>query len=68
MLINVMGQPGQEEGLGEDGRLYMSGWVPSLFTRNHHSIVNQLYPTQNKKFKVEKQTTKKKTYTGCPKW
>ena len=32
-------------GLGENGYMYMYGWVPSLFTWNHHNIVNQLYPS-----------------------
>ena len=33
--------------------------TPSLFTRNYHNIVNQLYPTQNKKLK---KNTKNKTH------
>ena len=28
--------------LGENGYMYMHGWVPSLFTWNYHHIVNQL--------------------------
>ena len=36
--------PGWEEGLGEDGYMYMNGGVPSLFTGNYQNIVNQLYP------------------------
>ena len=28
--------------LGENGYMYTYGWVPSLFTWNYHSIVNQL--------------------------
>ena len=27
------------ESLGEDGYMYMCGWVPSLFTQNYHNIV-----------------------------
>ena len=31
-------------GLGECGSMYMEGWVPSLFTWNHHSVfVNRLW-------------------------
>ena len=37
-----MRQPGWEEGLGENGYVYMYGWVPSLFTWNYYNIVNQL--------------------------
>ena len=32
------------EGFGENGYIYMCGWVPLLFTWNYHSIVNWLYP------------------------
>ena len=42
-LLNVMCQPGWERGLGENGYMYMYGWVPSLFIWNYHNIVNQLY-------------------------
>ena len=31
-LLNVMWQPGWERGLGENGYMYMYGWVPLLFT------------------------------------
>ena len=31
-LFNVMWHPGWEQALGEDGYMYMCGWVPSLFT------------------------------------
>ena len=41
-----MWQPGWERGLGKNGDIYIYiwiyGWVPSLFTRNCHNIVNQL--------------------------
>ena len=30
-ILNVMCQPGWEAGLGENGYMYTSGWVPSLF-------------------------------------
>ena len=40
-----------EEGLGENGYLYVYGWVPLLSTWNYHSIVNQLY-SNIKKLKV----------------
>ena len=30
--------------LGENGYMYMYGWVPLLFTWNYHNIANQLYP------------------------
>ena len=42
-LLNVMWQPGWVRSLGENGYMYMYGWVPLLFTWNHHNIVNQLY-------------------------
>ena len=45
-----MWQPGWERSLGENGYMYIYGWVPSLFTWNYHNIVNQLYP--NTKLKV----------------
>ena len=38
-------------GLRENGYMYVYGWVPSLFTWNHHNIVNQPYP--NRKYKVQ---------------
>ena len=31
--------------LGENGCVYMYGWVPSLFIWDYHNIVNRLYPT-----------------------
>ena len=42
-------QPGWEGGWGEDGYMYMFGWVPLLLTWNYHYIVNQLHT--NKKIK-----------------
>ena len=33
-----MCQPGCERTLGETRYMYMYGWVPSLFTSNHHNI------------------------------
>ena len=33
-----------EEGLGENGYMYMDGWVPSLFTQKYHNIDNRIYP------------------------
>ena len=38
-----MWQPGWEQSLGENGYMYMYGWVPSLFTWNSHNIVNWLF-------------------------
>ena len=46
-----MWQPGWEGSLGENGCMTMYDWVPSLFAWNYHSMVNQLYPIQNKKLK-----------------
>ena len=40
-LLNAMWPSGQEGNLGENGYMYMYGWVPSLFTWNHHNIVYQ---------------------------
>ena len=48
-LLKVMWQPGWEGDLGENGYMYMDGWVPSLFTWNSHNIVNQLFP----QYKIE---------------
>ena len=38
-LLSIMWQPGWEEGLGEDGYMYMFGWVPLLSTWNYGNIV-----------------------------
>ena len=45
-LLKVMCRPGWERGLGENGYMYMYGWVPSLHTWNYSNIVNQLYPSR----------------------
>ena len=37
-----MWPPGWEGSLGENGYMYMCGWVPLLFTWNYHDIVNPL--------------------------
>ena len=31
-----------KSGLGENGYMYMYGWIPSLFTWNYHNIANRL--------------------------
>ena len=36
-------------GLGENGYMYMHGWVPSIFTWNYHNIVNLLHPNTKQK-------------------
>ena len=51
-LPSVMWQPGWEGSLSENGYMHSYGWVPSLFTWNHGSIVNWLFP--NTKLKVNK--------------
>ena len=33
------------EGLGENGSMYVYGWILSQFTWNYHNIVNWLYPS-----------------------
>ena len=45
-LLKVMCQPGWERALGENGYMYMYGWVPFLYTWNYCNIVNQLYPSR----------------------
>ena len=37
-----MWQPGWEGSLGENGWVYMYGWIPLLSTWNYHNILNQL--------------------------
>ena len=37
-----MCQPGREGSLGDNGYMYMYGWLPLLFTWNYHNIVNWL--------------------------
>ena len=39
-----MWQPGREVSFGENGYVYVYGWVPLLFTWNYHNIVNRLHP------------------------
>ena len=48
-----------QEGLGENGYMYLYGWVPSLFTGSYHNIVYWLYPIQ-RVFGVKKKIKKKK--------
>ena len=49
-----MCQPGWEEGLEENGYMYMYDWVLLRFTWNYDDIVNQLYPdTEQKVYKVQ---------------
>ena len=43
-LLNVTWQPGWEGSLGENGYMYIYGWVPLLSTWNYHNFVNWLYP------------------------
>ena len=47
-----MWQPGWDGNLGENGYIYVYGWILLLFTWNYHNIVNQLNP--NIKFKKKK--------------
>ena len=42
-LLNVKWQPGWEGSLGENGCVYIYGWVPLLSTWNYHNTVNWLY-------------------------
>ena len=37
-----MWEPGWEGSLGENGYMYMYGWVPALPTWNYHNAVNWL--------------------------
>ena len=43
ILLTVMWQTGWEGSLGENGYIYMCGWVPLLSAWNYHNIVNRLY-------------------------
>ena len=52
-----MCQPGWEGSLGENGYMYIYGWVLLLFTWNYHNIVNWLYPNTKLKVKKKKTTT-----------
>ena len=51
-LFSVMWQLGWEGSLGENGYMYMYGWVFLLSTWNYHNIINWLCP--NIKYKVIK--------------
>ena len=42
-LLNVMWKPGWEGSLGENGYMYMYGWVALLCTWNSHNIVNRSF-------------------------
>ena len=42
MLLNVMWQLGWEGSLGENGYMYMHGWVSLSSIWNYHNIVNRL--------------------------
>ena len=53
-----MWQPGWEGSLGENGCMFMHGWVPSLLTWSCHIFVNWLYP--NTKYKVRKKGASKR--------
>ena len=41
-LVIVVWQPGWEGSLGENGHMYMYGWVPLLSTWSYHNIVKRL--------------------------
>ena len=43
-LLNLIWQLRWKGNL-EENEYIMYGWVPLLFIRNYHNIVNQLYPT-----------------------
>ena len=38
-LLNIMWRPGWEESLGENGYMYMYGYIPLLSTWNNHIII-----------------------------
>ena len=50
--------------LGENGYMYVYGWVPSLFTWTYHNIVNWLYP--NTKMFLALLKKKKGNEVGLP--
>ena len=59
-----MCQPGWEQGLGENGYMYLYGWVPFLSTWNYHNTVHQLYSNTKKtslKFGEKKELSTKPT-------
>ena len=47
-------QKGYAWDLGENGYMFMYGWIPSMFTWNYHSIVHQLNPNVKQKVKKKK--------------
>ena len=53
-LLNVTWQPGWEGSFGENGYMYMYGWIPLLSTWNYHNIVNWLYSNIRQKVKKKK--------------
>ena len=48
--------PRLEGCLGENGYIYVYGWVSLLFTWNYDNIVNRLYPNIQQKVKKKKKT------------
>ena len=54
-----MWQPEWEGSLGENGYMYMYGWVHSLFTWNYHNIINCLYSNIKYKDKEKKKIVPK---------
>ena len=58
-------QPGWEGSLGEDGCMYMYGWVPLPSTWNHHNTVNWLCSnTKYKALKKKEYSISWSTFTG----
>ena len=55
-LLNVTWQPGWEGSFGENGYMYMYGWIPLLSTWNYHNIVNWLYSNIRQKVKKKKKS------------
>ena len=53
-----MWQSGWEGSCGENGYMYMYGWVPLLFTWSYHNTVNRLYPSTKLKNKQTNKQTK----------
>ena len=51
--------------LGENGCMYMYGWVPSLFTWNDHSIVNRLYSRTKWKAENKNKMDGSETWPVC---
>ena len=44
IIVEARNNKWWEDSLGENGYMYMYGWVPSWFPWNYQNIVNQLYP------------------------